>query len=408
MTLSLRVEADEEELVAGAVRLVLQVHDERNPLHVCDAALLWTESGRAASHGFGDRARTHASIALRAAADAWPVLDRLLEARVPDEITLDTDELVSLLEDGVAALKDRGVDVLWPRSLGRDLTATTVLDRSRRGPREQQLVEGLLGPESLFAFNWQIALHGDPLTEEEMDQLAGSAAPILRLRGSWTVVDPAIARKARKRLVRTVKPAQAIAATLTGVVQVDDLEEQVVVGASLLKVREQLLGAAAREPLPPPPGLTATLRDYQRQGLTWLAEMTSLGLGACLADDMGLGKTVTLIALHLHRAAPPSGTGGRPGRRSWSARPACSATGRPRSTGSRPASRYAASTAPSARWRGSTGSCSRRTARCAATTRRWPGSPGTSWSPTRPSTSRTPGPPPPGGCARSRAPPGWR
>jgi hypothetical protein len=36
VTLSLRVEADEEELVAGAVRLVLQVHDEQNPLHVCD------------------------------------------------------------------------------------------------------------------------------------------------------------------------------------------------------------------------------------------------------------------------------------------------------------------------------------------------------------------------------------
>jgi SNF2 family DNA or RNA helicase len=31
--------------------------------------------------------------------------------------------------------------------------------------------------------------------------------------------------------------------------------------------------------------------------------VTSLGLGACLADDMGLGKTVTLIALHLRRAA---------------------------------------------------------------------------------------------------------
>src|SRR5437868_14055112 len=34
--------------------------------------------------------------------------------------------------------------------------------------------------------------------------------------------------------------------------------------------------------------------------------MTSLGLGACLADDMGLGKTITLIALHLHRAAGPT------------------------------------------------------------------------------------------------------
>src|SRR5690606_39335784 len=53
-------------------------------------------------------------------------------------------------------------------------------------------------------------------------------------------------------------------------------------------------------------GLNATLRDYQLQGLRWLARMTSLGLGACLADDMGLGKTVTLIALHLHRGTGPT------------------------------------------------------------------------------------------------------
>ena len=313
VALSLRVEADEEELVAGAVRLVLQVHDVHNPLHVCDAALLWADPGPAATHGFGDRARTHATIALRAAADAWPVLDGLLELRVPDQITLDTDELVSLLEHGVGVLKERGVDVLWPRSLGRDLTATAVLDRTPAGPREEALVPGLLGPDTLFSFNWQVALHGDPLSEEEMDQLAASAAPVLRLRGSWTVVDPAVARKARKRLIRTVKPAQAVAAALTGVVQVGPAgdpdavtEEPVVVGATLLKVRERLLTAATRQPVAPPAGLAATLRGYQLQGLTWLAEMTSLGLGACLADDMGLGKTVTLIALHLHRVAEAS------------------------------------------------------------------------------------------------------
>lgn len=304
VSLSLRIEADEEELVAGAVRVVPQAHDEQNPLHLCDLAVLWT--GTPEEHGFGERARTHATIALRAAADAWPVLDRLLELQVPDTITLDTDELVSLLEDGVGALRAAGVDVLWPRSLGRDLTATTVLDRAPAGRREEPLNEPVLGREALFAFNWQIALHGDPLTPEEMDRLAGSATPLLRLRGNWTVVDPAIARKARKRLVRTVRPAEALAAALTGTVQVaapggEQSEEQVIVGASLLQVRERLLSAATREPVEPPAALRATLRDYQRHGLTWLVELTSLGLGACLADDMGLGKTVTLIALHLHR-----------------------------------------------------------------------------------------------------------
>jgi len=314
--ISLRIEADEEELVAGSVRAVLQVHDEQNPLHLCDAALLWTEAGPGASHGFGDRARTHATIALRAAAEAWPPLERLLELTVPDEITLDTDDLVSLLDHGVGALAGRGVDVLWPRSLGRDLTVATVLDRAAPAPREAPLTEGLFGSDELFAFRWQVALHGDPLTEEEMDQLASSAAPILRLRGSWTVVDPAVARKARKRLIRTVAPGPAVAATLTGVVHLggdgevgQQAGEQVIVGASLLTVREQLTTAATRDPVGTPAALRATLRGYQRHGLTWLAQLTDLGLGACLADDMGLGKTVTLIALHLHRHERDPGTG---------------------------------------------------------------------------------------------------
>jgi superfamily II DNA or RNA helicase len=311
--ISLRVEADEEELVAGSVRLVLQVHDEQDPLHLCDAAVLWTESGPEASHGFGDRARTHAAIALRAAAEAWPVLDRLAELRVPDQITLDTDELVSLLNVGVADLAAFGVDVLWPRSLGRDLTATAVLERASASPSDNPLQTGLFGPDQMFSFQWQVALHGEALTEEEMARLAGAAAPILRLRGSWTVIDPAVARKARKRLIRTVAPGPAVAAALTGTVEVgqgdEAVDEQVVVGATLLDVRERLLGAATRDAVEPPAALAGTLRDYQRQGLSWLVEMTSLGLGACLADDMGLGKTITLIALHLHRAQEGAGQG---------------------------------------------------------------------------------------------------
>src|SRR5690606_32564759 len=89
--------------------------------------------------------------------------------------------------------------------------------------------------------------------------------------------------------------------TLTGVVQVDEVDTEVVVGASLTKVRERLRDAATTEPVPVPAGLAATLRDYQRAGLTWLAELTSLGVGAVLADDMGLGKTITLIARRLRR-----------------------------------------------------------------------------------------------------------
>ena len=127
---------------------------------------------RPEDHGFGERARTHAAIALRAAAHAWPVLDRLLELRVPDEITLDTDELVSLLDDGVAALRRVGVDVLWPRSLGRDLTTRATLEHRDERPQDNPLMTGLFGPEAMFAFKWQVALHGEP-AQRRRDAPAG-------------------------------------------------------------------------------------------------------------------------------------------------------------------------------------------------------------------------------------------
>ncbi|MEQ6902975.1 DEAD/DEAH box helicase, partial [Nocardioides sp. YIM 152588] len=315
--ISLRVEADEEELLAGSVRLVLQVHDERDPLHVADAALLWTDAedgadGDVGGHGFGPRARVHASIALRAAAEVWPALDRLLALAVPDQIPLDPADVSALLEH-VGALREAHVDVHWPRALGRDLTTRAVLDRAPRDPHaptrgeEQPLQDSPFSAEGLFSFSWQVALHGDPLTEEEMREMATAATPIMRLRGAWTVVDPTTAQRARKRLIRRASGAEALGAALTGVAEVpagpgqEKAAEQVVVGASLLGVRERVLAAATRDPLPAPTWLAAELRDYQRHGLTWLADLTGLGLGCCLADDMGLGKTITLISLHLHR-----------------------------------------------------------------------------------------------------------
>ncbi|MEX0427883.1 DEAD/DEAH box helicase [Nocardioides sp. DS6] len=302
VSVSLRVEADEEELTAGTVRVVPQVHDDADPLHVVDAARLWTEDD--SDHGFGPRARTHALVALRGAAEAWPVLDRLLDLPVPTDVTLDGAEITDLLEDGVADLKERGVDVLWPRSLGRELTASAVLEgrSSSAGAREDLLHDGLFASQDLCAFRWQVALGGEPLTEEEMDRLASAAAPVLKLRGAWTVVHPSIAKKARKRLLARLSGGEALAVALTGraPAQVEEQADQVVVGASIGRLRDAVTTAAERE-VPVPTRLKATLRDYQRTGLSWLAGITGLGLGCCLADDMGLGKTVTLIALHLHR-----------------------------------------------------------------------------------------------------------
>lgn len=55
--------------------------------------------------------------------------------------------------------------------------------------------------------------------------------------------------------------------------------------------------------VPTPPGFSAALRPYQREGLSWLALLHGHRLGGILADDMGLGKTLQLLALIAHTRA---------------------------------------------------------------------------------------------------------
>lgn len=48
-----------------------------------------------------------------------------------------------------------------------------------------------------------------------------------------------------------------------------------------------------------PAELNASLRDYQKQGVSWLNLLDDFNFGGCLADDMGLGKTLQIITFIL-------------------------------------------------------------------------------------------------------------
>ncbi|MFJ3669126.1 SNF2-related protein [Streptomyces sp. NPDC090106] len=300
--ISLRLDLSAYELfdsgdpVRSAGAAIVQVHSLADPTLVADAAALW--SGEADTV-FGPRARVDAALAVRRAARVWPPLDRLGEQDVPDVLALTEGELGDLLGVAATRLAAAGVAVHWPRDLAQDLTAAAIV---RPAPGSATDGTGFFESEELLQFRWQLALGGDLLSEAEMDTLAEAHRPVVRLRDRWVLVDPALVRKARKRELGLLDPVDALSAALTGTAEVDgETVEAVPVGA-LAALRDRLTTGV--RPAEPPPGLRATLRDYQLRGLAWLDLMTSLGLGGCLADDMGLGKTITLIALHLQRDRP--------------------------------------------------------------------------------------------------------
>ena len=285
---------DRDESVRTAGAAIVQVHSLADPTLIADAAALWAGEADAA---FGPRARVDAALAVRRAARIWPPLDRLSEQDVPDVLALYDEELGELLGVAATRLAAAGVAVHWPRDLAQDLSAAAVV---RPAPGSATDGTGFFESEELLQFRWQLAIGGDPLSEAEMDALAEAHRPVVRLRDRWLLVDPALVRKARKRELGLLDPVDALSVALSGSAEVDgETVEAVPVGA-LAALRDRL--TAGVRPAEPPPGLRATLRDYQLRGLSWLDLMTSLGLGGCLADDMGLGKTITLIALHLKRA----------------------------------------------------------------------------------------------------------
>jgi len=292
---SVRIEAPED-FADGRFSGVVQVHSLADPGVLIDAAALWSGDDR-----FGPRARIDVMLALRRAAQLWPPLEPLLGAAVPDEVGLSDTDVTELLTTGAPLLATAGIDVHWPTGLARDLSAKAVVGGGDAPPDD---LPSFFAGGTLLQFDWQLALGGAPLTAAEMDALAEAHRPVVRLRDQWVLIDPALAAKARDRALKPLTPIDALGAALSGTTEIDGERVDVLTDGWLAALRERLL--APPEPQAPPPGLAATLRDYQMRGLQWLTAMTSIGLGGCLADDMGLGKTITLISLHLHRRQGPT------------------------------------------------------------------------------------------------------
>ena len=223
------------------------------------------------------------------------------------------DEALRLLADS-AALEQAGIILRMPASWP-----------GRRPPRP--MIEAVVGSaepskvgaSQLLDFSVAVALDGETLTLEEIDELLAAGNGLAMLRGKWVEIDHdrITAALGRYRQIEQLAKREGLSfgqamRLLAGAEIGDEGEEsrddaalpaaqwaRVTAGTWFAETLAQCRTPDTLTGALPGDALHAKLRPYQETGVRWLAFLTRLGLGACLADDMGLGKTLQVLALIL-------------------------------------------------------------------------------------------------------------
>ncbi len=279
------------------VYYLLQARED--PSLLVSAAAVWKPQ-RGTGEGLktlGPKAREGLLASLGQAASLCPAIETSLKEATPVGYALDTEGAFRFFGEEAPLLEQNGFGVMLPASWvsrRRAKLAARAQAKTRFESKAGMTLDRVLDVE------WEIVLGETGLTPRELLALAQLKAPLVRVRGQWVQlsaaeIQAALALQQQRGAAFTGRELLRLA---LGADTVKGLE---VSGVNADGPLGELLAGLAQgdqiAPLPPPPGLTATLRPYQTRGYAWLEFLTRWGLGACLADDMGLGKTVQTLAL---------------------------------------------------------------------------------------------------------------
>ncbi|OMD44122.1 DEAD/DEAH box helicase [Paenibacillus odorifer] len=256
-------------------------------------------------------------------------LERLRGSLPPERFAAGGDVLAEPLSDAIAwrfltAESQRLLEAGWQVLLPAWWEAA-----SRKKPRLRAKIssgedkrsggDSLFGLDSIIDFDWRISIGDVDLTEAEFAELVAKGERLVRFKGKWVSLDPALLAQIQRAMAGMDKSQglsfqdvlQLHLLQASEEAEAEATEEQLQEDAARLRLEVELnehlisligqLSQRSQWPKPPvPAGLQAELRTYQHEGYAWLTFLRQFGLGACLADDMGLGKTVQLIAYLLH------------------------------------------------------------------------------------------------------------
>ena len=242
------------------------------------------------------------------AVEAVPWVKEMVESgAVYQPMAWSADRAYQFLKSA-SALEESGLSVRlpnWWKKRSKPVVSVTIGNQ-----------KSAIGIDAMLDFNVRVALGDETLSPEDLVLLMQGSQGLVLVKGQWVEVDGeqlkaalthwrSIQKSAKNGEISFIKGMRLLSGASRDLKQEDQLEKHrswvhVNAGESMRRLLEQLRDPARLSILETGGGLNATLRGYQREGLSWLHLLSTLGLGACLADDMGLGKTVQVLALLLY------------------------------------------------------------------------------------------------------------
>ncbi len=283
------------------IEFALQAVDD--PSLIVSAATVWSDGPElTALERHVAHPDEHLLRGLGRAARLVPLLIPALSDMTPCNLATDATGILAFLRHGAQILEEAGFGVQVPPWWHSSRSRLGLRLRARTGTKAAGSAS-TVGLEGICDIRWEAVLGDEKLGISELRQLARLKQPLVRLRGQWVELHEedlvaAIAAVERRGASADHKTAGEVLRTAlrleqtTGGLPVVAVEADGWLGDLLAGADDRRLG-----PIPTPDGFAGVLRPYQERGLGWLAFLSDLGLGACLADDMGLGKTAQLLAL---------------------------------------------------------------------------------------------------------------
>ena len=297
---SFRLEEPESDGDKWAISFHLQATDDKSLF--LPAPTLWkkTKSTVKLLKGELEIAQERFLQDIAKASRLFPPLEKSLQTAHPASAPINTEQSYTFLKEGAWLLEESGFNVLVPSWWAKG--AKPGIRLTVKSPKPSQgSTTGFFTLSGLVDFDWQIAIGDEKLSKEELEKIAQLKLPLVQVRGRWVEINQNDIDSAMKFLNKIDKEGlnlgQALHLGLAGEGVGLDL-----VGFDIKGwLKDVIYKEIDFKELETPPGFKGELRPYQLRGYSWLAFLSEVGLGACLADDMGLGKTIQALALLLHK-----------------------------------------------------------------------------------------------------------